>query len=214
MFARRFNALVMVLFTVLLTQPQGGPADERRKPWDKSPSRRGVNQVLARQDGYPHPFRQIDADAAARLMRDRAARQALKLAALESEIIEVINEQRRLHDPPLRELVRNDALMRAARRHARKMAELDILEHNVDYNGDGDLEGPGWRARQEGYDASVGEIIMQRTPDAHDIVAGWMQSERHAEIMFGRYRSIGVGAAREDVGRGHHYYCAVLGTEE
>jgi uncharacterized protein YkwD len=103
----------------------------------------------------------------------------------------LVNEERARRD--LRRLRRDEALGKAARRHADDMVERGYFDH----------ERPGstlrGRLRDAGWDGAVAAEAIAwgcgsvGTPRA--IVDGWLESPPHREILLGRYNRSGVGLA-------------------
>lgn len=83
-------------------------------------------------------------------------------------------------------------LRRAARVHAKDMADNDYFDHN-------DQEGrtPFDRMREAGFDGcAMGENIAQGQPTPAEVVQGWLQSPGHcANIRQPMFDALGVGYA-------------------
>lgn len=91
--------------------------------------------------------------------------------------------------PPLRW---NDALARAAQKHAQDMADNNYFEHK---SRDG--HSPFDRMKAEGYRyMSAAENIAQGNRNAQDAVNGWLTSAGHcANIMNPNFREVGMAVA-------------------
>jgi uncharacterized protein YkwD len=129
-------------------------------------------------------------------------------SSLEAEIFTLINAQRTLAG--VAPLSLNKALVTAAQIHARDMAALDLLEHDLPGVAQPTLVS---RAVFVGYHYSmVAENIATGFPDAASVVSGWMSSPGHrANILDPNLTEAGVGVGRDAAG--NLYFCQVFGTK-
>ena len=119
-------------------------------------------------------------------------------AQFETEVLELVNEQRAAGADcrtagvfgPADPLTMIAALRCAARNHSMDMFERDFFSHT---NPDGD--GPAARIEQAGYDGLAwGENIAWGYSTPASVLAGWMSSDGHcANIMRPFFTEIGVG---------------------
>jgi uncharacterized protein YkwD len=99
----------------------------------------------------------------------------------------------------------NPKLEAAARRHARDMADHDMMSHE---GSDGSkpqdrIERAGYHGRKSGENVAEG----QRT--VAEVMRAWMNSPHHRENILGDFSEIGV--AREDSDEGTPYWCVNFG---
>jgi uncharacterized protein YkwD len=122
-------------------------------------------------------------------------------AALEDEIVALVNEQRAGGAicggqalPPVPALVHDAALRCAARVHVRDMVDRDYFDHT---NPDG--EEPWDRMVRAGYEwAAAGENIAGGNRAAAATMTQWMNSAGHCRnIMSADFEHIGVGHAED-----------------
>ncbi|HKV22952.1 MAG TPA: CAP domain-containing protein [Candidatus Acidoferrum sp.] len=116
----------------------------------------------------------------------------LSPAACEQFFFAAANHERAATGLPI--LIWNDSLAAAARKHASRMAEENLLSHQLD--GEPPLER---RASLAGaHFTSVGENVAIG-PLAQDIQVGWMNSPGHrANILGADYNSLGVGVVEDN----------------
>ena len=124
--------------------------------------------------------------------------------AIKQQVVNLTNSRRRNHG--CRNLIRNDALDRAAQTHTNKMATRNMLSHELP--GEPSL---GVRVRRAGYNwTGVAENIAAGYTTPRAVVRGWMRSSGHRRnILNCRYRHIGVGYALSP--RGTPYWTQVFG---
>lgn len=116
---------------------------------------------------------------------------------LATAVVELTNVERVRHGCP--ELRVDDRLTAAAQGHSEDMAERNYFSHESPEG-----EGPGERARAEGYPWWSGENIARGYRTAAAVVDGWMDSEGHrANILNCDSVAIGVGVA--DSSRGLYW---------
>lgn len=89
----------------------------------------------------------------------------------------------------------NDALARAAQKHAQDMADNNYFEHNS-RNGRSAFD----RMKAEGYRyMSAAENIAQGNRNAQEAVNGWLKSAGHcANIMNPKFREVGMAVAHNN----------------
>ena len=127
-----------------------------------------------------------------------------KLSAIEQEILDQVNAERKKEDlPPLK---LNPLLTEAARAHSANMAKQGKMDHVLD--GKNPLD----RVRAAGYrPRGVGENIGEGAPSAAKMMAWWMKSKPHrGNILNKKFKEIGVGVVRDE--RGRPYYTQVFGV--
>ena len=112
----------------------------------------------------------------------------------ERELFELLNRERSAHNLP--ELNWDEALFKAARRHALLMLNLNILEHQLP--GEPGLEerlaNAGARFTYIAENIAVGK-------DSATIHNGWVHSPRHrANILSPRVTAVGIAVVREIAG--------------
>jgi uncharacterized protein YkwD len=130
---------------------------------------------------------------------------AVELLPQELEIVRLLNEYRvgnglsALHVSP--------QLSRAARKHAEAMAGRGEMAHILAG------EGPGARARAEGFTRTVGENVAAGTPGTSgDFFDLWTGSAEHrANMLRAEWGEVGVGYARSEE-QGEDYWVAVFGA--
>ncbi len=96
-----------------------------------------------------------------------------------------------------------DALSAVAQAHAQTMADDDVLRHEA-----ADSRTAAERVRRAGLAARhVGENIASGVPTAAEVVAGWLASPGHCEvIMDPRFTAMGLGYALAPRSRGVLYW--------
>ena len=125
--------------------------------------------------------------------------------ASEDEVLARINEIRRADGSP--ELLWDPRLFAAASRHTGDMAKARFLAHR---GSDDSL--PGLRIRDEGYVAATAETVGAGQPDPASIVAAWLASSRHEEILRSpRWTHLGIAHAETD-SRYRHVWTANFGA--
>lgn len=104
------------------------------------------------------------------------------------QVLRLVNERRSRIG--LDELTPNPVLSRMAEDYCTEMIEQGFFAHE---NPSGD--GPGERAYKAGYVfVQVGETLAAGQETAEQVVAEWMASDEHREIILGVYwREIGAG---------------------
>ncbi|HID87669.1 MAG TPA: CAP domain-containing protein [Anaerolineae bacterium] len=124
----------------------------------------------------------------------------------EQQVVELINEKRASQGlPPLKIC---PELMAAAAVHSQDMATHNFVDHT---GSDG--SSPWDRFRREGYELTWGgETIAAGPVTPQEVVAGWMESDGHREILLiSQFREIGVGYASSAFG---HFWTMDLGARE
>ncbi len=141
----------------------------------------------------PSPSRKASADAE-RLTGD---------AALEAEVIDLVNTERRRARCP--EVHLDERLRSAARGHSADMAKHNEMSHD---GSDG--SSPWDRARRAGYDAALSENVAVGYATAEAVMDGWMNSPGHREnILNCEARATGVGLAHS--ANGTPYWTQMFG---
>lgn len=109
-------------------------------------------------------------------------------AFLVDQVLRLVNERRSRIG--LNELTLNPVLTQMAEKYCEEMIEQGFFAHE---NPDGD--GPGERAYKEGYVfVQVGENLAAGQETAEQVIAEWMASAEHREIILGmQWREIGIG---------------------
>lgn len=127
---------------------------------------------------------------------------ASELAALERDVIRVVNGTRSSTDAP--PLSPSDAMMRAARGHAEELARRGVLDHGSSTPG---RETFARRLAAEGAPAwtLAGENLIELPYVAVDVadeaVTGWLGSPSHrSQMLEPSYTDTGVGIARDESG--------------
>jgi uncharacterized protein YkwD len=108
---------------------------------------------------------------------------------LVEQVLRLVNERRSRIG--LSELTLNPVLARMAENYCTEMIEQGFFAHENPYTGDG----PGERAYKAGYVfVQVGETLAAGQETAEQVVAEWMASAEHREIILGiHWREIGIG---------------------
>lgn len=149
----------------------------------------------------------------ARAPRATAARAApasieTGFAALESEILVLVNKERRLHG--LKPLVLNPRLDLAAKLHAQNMARYRKMAHDLP---ESPLPTLSHRAQHVAYYfATIAENIALGYPDAETVVMGWMKSPGHRQNILSR-EIVEIGTGVADSPSGRLYFCQVFGRQ-
>jgi cysteine-rich secretory family protein len=108
----------------------------------------------------------------------------------ELQLFDALNRERAAHG--LSALQWDDTLFKAARQHALRMADLNILEHQLP--SESNLEG---RLAEAGARFSVIAENIAVGPNPQTIHAGWMDSPGHRKnILDARLTSVGIAAVR------------------
>lgn len=125
-----------------------------------------------------------------------------EIAAIERDVIRVVNGVRDSYDA--RPLQSNDAMTRAARGHARELAQRGVLDHASSTPG---RETFAKRLGAEGAPAFTlaGENLIQLPYIARDVadeaVKSWLGSPSHrAQLLEPTFTDTGVGIARANNG--------------
>jgi len=141
----------------------------------------------------PSPSRKPSADTG-RLTGD---------AALEAEVIDLVNAERRRGRCP--EVHLDERLRSAARGHS-----ADMGRHNEMSHEGSDGSSPWDRAERAGYDAALSENVAVGYATAEDVMDGWMNSPGHRDnILNCEARATGVGLARS--ANGTPYWTQMFG---
>ncbi len=108
--------------------------------------------------------------------------------ALVNQVLKLVNERRALIG--LNELTLNPVLTSMAENYATDMIEQGFFAHESP-----DGEGPGERAYKAGYVfLEMGENLAAGQETAEQVVAEWMASPEHRDMMLGmQWREIGIG---------------------
>jgi len=130
---------------------------------------------------------------------------APELLPQELEVVRLINDFRAGNGLPA--LSGNPQLSRAARKHAEAMASRGELGHILE--GDG----PGSRARAEGFTGPVGENIAAGTSGPpRQFFDLWVDSSEHrANMLRADWGEIGAGFAHSEK-QGEDYWVALFGS--
>ena len=128
------------------------------------------------------------------------------LSPSEEAIVTLVNQFRQQNG--LSPLTENIKLIQTAQIHAKDMANMNIMAHDLPGAA---LPGLVDRARYFGYQySSMGENIAYNYPDASSVMNGWMNSPGHrANMLDAGFTQIGVGIALD--AQGSPYYCQVFG---
>lgn len=107
---------------------------------------------------------------------------------LVAQVLSLINEKRTRIG--LNEVTLNPVLTQVAESYAEQMIQQGFFAHE---NPDGD--GPGERAIRAGYVfLAVGENLAAGQESAEQVMAEWMASPEHKEIILGlQWREVGIG---------------------
>jgi uncharacterized protein YkwD len=124
-------------------------------------------------------------------------------AALEAEVIELVNAERRRARCP--EVHLDKRLRSAARGHSADMARHNEMSHE---GSDG--SSPWDRAERAGYDAALSENVAVGYGTAEAVMDGWMNSPGHRDnILNCEARATGVGLAHS--ANGTPYWTQMFG---
>ena len=118
-----------------------------------------------------------------------------------AQVVALVNQERAA--PGIPALTAHACLTAAAQAHTVDMATTGNISHT---GSDGSSAGD--RIRRAGYQPSTwGECIAAGYPTPADVVAGWMNSSGHRDILLSRsYVHIGVGYVRADGPGPTHYW--------
>jgi uncharacterized protein YkwD len=127
---------------------------------------------------------------------------ALKLSALEKEVLDLINAERKKED--LKPLKAQKILMKLARDHAANMARQNRMNHVLDDKNPKDrIDASGYKYR------SFGENVAEGQRTAKAVVKEWMDSPIHKKnILNPRFTEIGIGMAKNR--KGVPFHCQVF----
>jgi uncharacterized protein YkwD len=108
---------------------------------------------------------------------------------LKEQVLRLVNERRTRIG--LNELALNPVLTKMAEDYCSEMIEQSFFAHENPDTGDG----PGERAYKAGYVfLQVGENLAAGQETAEQVVAEWMASPEHREIILGmQWREVGIG---------------------
>jgi Cysteine-rich secretory protein family len=112
----------------------------------------------------------------------------------ERQLFDAVNREREAQSMPV--LLWDEALARAARLHARRMADLNLVEHQLP--GEADIQR---RCADVGarFSAIAENIAVGNNPDT--IHNGWMHSIGHKQnILNPLYNAVGIAVVRTNVG--------------
>jgi uncharacterized protein YkwD len=125
---------------------------------------------------------------------------------LPPELVELIDAHNRERaEAKLKPLAANEALITAARIHARDMAEHESMSHE---GSDGSK--PNERITKQGYEGRrTGENIAWGQKSVPEVMKTWTNSPPHRANILGDFSEIGV--AREVSARGGPYWCVTFG---
>ncbi len=128
----------------------------------------------------------------------------LEISPDEQALIDLTNKERAKER--LAPLKPNAKLFKAARDHAKNMADQDMMLHDFDGKGTQErLDAVGYRY------LTGGENIAKGLKDFEKLMEGWMASEQHkANIRNQKFVEIGIGIAHTE--KGKPYYTQVFGT--
>jgi len=129
-------------------------------------------------------------------------------ATMESEILVLVNKERRRHG--LQPLVLNPRLELAAKLHAQNMARFRKMAHDLP---ESPLPTLSHRAQHVAYYfATIAENIALGYPDAETVVTGWMKSPGHRQNILSR-EIVEIGTGVADSPSGRLYFCQVFGRQ-
>lgn len=132
------------------------------------------------------------------------------LADFESEVINLVNIERKKNDPTCPNLTLHPTLRQVAYAHSKDMADRGFFSHT---NPDGD--GPGDRIDRTNYDYSTwGENIAAGYETPAAVMDGWMNSPGHrSNILNCRFLDIGVGYYYKASSDWEYYWTQVFGRQ-
>jgi uncharacterized protein YkwD len=119
------------------------------------------------------------------------------LADLAAQVVALTNDERARHGCSALRV--DDRLTAAAQGHSEDMAERNYFSHD---SPEGD--GPGERARAEGYPWWSGENIARGYRSAQQVVDGWMDSDGHRRNIL-NCESVAIGVGVADSSRGLYW---------
>lgn len=116
------------------------------------------------------------------------------------QVVALVNQERVSRDIPRLEM--RAALMDAAAAHSLDMAISGTVSHTGSDGSD-----PDDRIRRTGYSPGYwGECVAAGYPTPAEVVAGWMNSPPHRDILLSRnYVHIGAGYACSGSGLSHYW---------
>jgi uncharacterized protein YkwD len=116
------------------------------------------------------------------------------------QVVALVNQERVCRDIPRLEM--HAALMDAAAAHSLDMATSGTVSHTGSEGSD-----PDDRIRRAGYNPGYwGECVAGGYPTPAQVVAGWMNSTSHRDILLSRnYVHIGAGYACSGSGLSHYW---------
>jgi len=116
------------------------------------------------------------------------------------QVVALVNRERVSRDIPRLEM--HAALMDAAAAHSLDMASTGNPSHTGSDGSD-----PDDRIRRAGYNPGYwGECVAAGYPTPAEVVAGWMNSPPHRDILLSRnYVHIGAGYACSGIGLSHYW---------
>ncbi|MFD6159814.1 CAP domain-containing protein [Nocardia sp. NPDC060256] len=119
--------------------------------------------------------------------------------AWEKQVLDLTNTERRKKGcQPLR---LDERLTRAARLHNQEMRDRRYFNH---ISPDPSHPYPEHRAKAQGYQDDVTEIIALGATSPREAMQGWMSSSGHREELLNcSWKSVGIGALKGDSGRGN-----------
>jgi len=125
---------------------------------------------------------------------------------LPPELVELIDAHNRERaEAKLKPLAASEALVAAARIHARDMAEHESMSHE---GSDGSK--PVERISKQGYEGRrTGENIAWGAKSVPEVMKTWLNSPPHRANILGDFSEIGV--AREVSAKGAPYWCVTFG---
>lgn len=119
--------------------------------------------------------------------------------AWEKQILDRTNAERaKIGCQPLR---LDERLTRAARLHNKEMRDRRYFDH---ISPDRTHPYPEHRAKAQGYQGEVSEIIALGASNPQEAMQGWMSSQGHREeLLKCSWKSVGIGALKGDPSRGN-----------
>lgn len=182
--------------------PQESPAPRPETPIPTPP----VEAPAPSAPGAPVSLGQPEATAPLRPLNpsiDEPVAVPKFLSAAELELFKLTNKQRMKEGlPPLRA---SETLCRAARQHAARMAELNLLNHTID--------GVTFdqRLKATGYQFSAAGENISNASSASTSLQGWMNSPGHRQnILSAEYHEVGIGMSTNAIDR--RYWVQVFAT--
>jgi len=129
---------------------------------------------------------------------------AIALSDAESEVLQETNIQRQKKN--MGGVTPNPALMALARNYAKRLAENNVLTHEL--NG----EDFSKRIKKSGYSYRlVGENLAAGQYSPSEVVKAWLGSKPHRHnLLNSKFTEIGIGVYKSK--NGYIFYCQVFGT--